>query len=265
MMKLSVAQFEPKLFDKKGNTERIIEMIGKSDADMIVFPELATTGYFFKGRAETLTYAEPFDGGESLSAVAEAARKADKAVVVGFAELAPNGDCFNSCALLLPEGERRLYRKSHLFYREKFCFAPGDTGFFTVKWKRFGVNIGMMICYDWRFPESARTLALRGADLIVCPSNLVTDVWHISMPSRALENKVYLAVANRVGEETRGEETLIYKGLSAIYGYNGALLAKAGATEEVEISAIIEPSETRNKSFNEFNNIFTDRRPELYA
>jgi predicted amidohydrolase len=79
----------------------------------------------------------------------------------------------------------------------------------------------MMICYDWRFPEATRSLAHAGADLIVCPSNLVTNVWHKVMPARALENKVYLAVANRIGIESKGEEELFFtnrEGYFEIYG-----------------------------------------------
>ena len=121
-----------------------------------------------------------------------------------------------------------------------------------------------MICYDWRFPEAARTLALRGADVIVCPSNLVTTVSHISMPSRALENKVYLAVANRTGAETRDDEELYFNGASAIYSYNGQQMAVADAQSDDTLIVDIDPVATRKKSFNAINDIFADRRPEMY-
>ena len=121
-----------------------------------------------------------------------------------------------------------------------------------------------MICYDWRFPEATRTLGLLGADVILCPSNLVTDVWNISMPSRALENKVYLAVANRTGTENRNDTELIFKGRSAIYSYNGSMMAEASPNDEEVITSEIFPKQTRKKSFNEINDIFKDRQKQWY-
>ncbi|MFW5702332.1 MAG: nitrilase-related carbon-nitrogen hydrolase, partial [Bacteroidota bacterium] len=135
---------------------------------------------------------------------------------------------------------------------------------FNIYYAPRDINIGTMICYDWRFPEAARTLALNGADLIICPSNLVTDVWHLVMPARALENKVYLAVANRIGRESSCGEELFFNGKSAIYGYNGQPMAIAGPEEEIVLSAEIDPAATRDKKFNEFNDLFSDRRPEMY-
>jgi len=84
------------------------------------------------------------------------------------------------------------------------------------------------------------------------------------MPARAIENKVYLAVINRIGRETNAEEELFFNGESAIYNYNGERLTVAGIDDEKVITAEIFPDKTRNKSFNEFNNIINDRRPELY-
>ena len=155
-------------------------------------------------------------------------------------------------------------RKTHLFYKEHFVFSKGNTGFFVVYDKKNQINIGTMICYDWRFPESSRTLGLKGADLIVCPSNLITDLWHKVMPARAIENKVYLAVANRTGIEKSGDEELLFKGESGIWDYKGKIMAKASAEKDEILFAEIFPERTRNKSFNEYNDIFKDRRPEYY-
>jgi predicted amidohydrolase len=121
-----------------------------------------------------------------------------------------------------------------------------------------------MICYDWRFPESARTLALKGADVIVCPSNLVTHVWRMAMPVRAFENKVYLAVANRTGAEHNAGEDVSFNGQTAIYSYTGTVLVDASATDDAVVIAEIDPSETRSKSFNSINDIMKDRREEWY-
>ena len=143
-------------------------------------------------------------------------------------------------------------------------FEPGDSSFFVIEDKQRDIRIGMMICYDWRFPEATRSLALAGADLIICPSNLVTNIWHKVMPARAIENKIYLAVANRIGREKRGDEQLFFNGESAVYAFNGDMLCKAGVEDIRIITATIDPSKTRDKSFNEINDIFTDRRPDMY-
>ncbi len=262
-MKIDVAQFCPKLFDKAYNLEKINDIIDKSSADVIVLPELATTGYFFTSRDEVAEYAETTSG-NTYSQWQKLAKDKDIIIVAGFAEKTED-KLFNSAAVIFPDAEfSSVYRKTHLFYRERFCFDMGDTGFNVTDYEDKNLRLGTMICYDWRFPEAARTLALKGADLIVSPSNLVTDVWHISTPSRALENKVYFAVANRIGTETREKEELYFNGKSAIYGYNGQLMAKAEEKTEEIISAEIDPAQTRNKSFNEFNDIFNDRQPDLY-
>lgn len=263
-MKISVVQFKPEFKNPYKNYDFMIEKIKRVDSDIIVFPELVSSGYYFRSINELLPYSEKFDS-ENINKIAGLAENTNKIIVFGFAELHKNGRIYNSAAMLFPDPSyNKVYRKSHLFYKESDVFTQGDTGFFVVDYKPMDLKLGTMICYDWRFPEAARTLALKGADLIVCPSNLVTDVWHISMPSRALENKVYLAVANRIGtEENQGEE-LLFNGKSAIYSYNGSAICFASKDSEDVISAEIEPSKTRDKSFNERNDIFNDRRKELY-
>lgn len=260
---VSCFQFAPVLQEKDRNIDYIFKKIDESDADILVFPELATCGYFFQSRDEVREIAESRDG-EFLKRIQEKAFKKDKIIVVGFAER--DGDkLYNSCVIAMPDAfKTRVYRKTHLFYKEKYCFDAGDTGFFVIEDEKRDIRIGAMICYDWRFPEASRTLGLLKADIIVCPSNLVTDVWHIAMPARALENKVYLAVANRTGTEKRGDEELLFKGKSAIYGYNGSALAIAGAETEEAITAEIEPFKTRDKSFNAENDIFKDRVTQFY-
>ncbi|MBU3742880.1 MAG: carbon-nitrogen hydrolase [Candidatus Kapabacteria bacterium] len=263
MMRLAVVQFRPALHAVHENLEFMVRTASDTDAHMIVFPELATSGYFFLSRDEVRVVAEPLTG-PSITALRDVAERMDRVIVVGFPEL--DGDVvYNSAAIIVPGQEPRAYRKTHLFYKERHCFAEGNSGFFVVNIPRLDCNLGTMICYDWRFPEAARTLALRGADLIVCPSNLVTNVSHISMPSRALENKVYLAVANRTGTETRGDEELLFNGASAIYGFNGQRMAEADDHSDAVLITDIDPAATRKKSFNSINDIFADRRPEFYA
>jgi predicted amidohydrolase len=263
MIKLSLVQLEPLFGNTKHNIEKLFHYANNVEADILVFPELCTTGYFFQSRKESASYSESFIG-KTVSDLQKLSTEQDKIIVFGFAE-SWKDKLFNSAAILFPEKElSRVYRKTHLFYKERFCFDPGDTGFFVIDYSRRDIRLGTMICYDWRFPEAARSLGLLGADLIVCPSNLVTHVWHKVMPARALENKCYLAVANRIGKEERNGEEVAFNGDSGIWSYNGDLITKAGSSDETVINTMIDPEKTRNKSFNEFNDIFGDRRPDMY-
>lgn len=266
MQSLTIAliQFEPRFGEKKNNLEKIQQLTRQLEADIIVLPELCTSGYFFTSRSEVEKIAEPANTGPSADFFKDLARRRNAVVIAGFAERDHN--ClFNSCLIQVPEEPlAKIYRKTHLFYKERICFDQGDTGFFVVQDKSRDVRIGPMICYDWRFPEAARVLALLGADIIVSPSNLVTDAWNLVMPARAIENKVYVAVANRVGSEKRDGEELLFKGNSAVYSYNGSKIAKAGLHGETVVRAEIYPVRTRDKSFNPLNDILTDRQPEHY-
>ena len=262
-MKVAGVQFKPIFKDKEANVGKITDYVKSIEADLIIFPELAISGYFFLDKKEVSQIAEDFNG-KTITHFQELSSRLDKILAIGFPEKVDD-KFYNSVALLFPDSRlSSCYRKTHLFYKEKFPFSPGDSGFFVVHDEKRDVNIGTMICYDWRFPEASRTLALMGADIIICPSNLVTSLWHVVMPARAIENKVYFAVINRVGRENRNGEELFFNGESAIYGYNGERLSKAGVDDEKVIFADIEPALTRKKSFNEFNDVFKDRRPEMY-
>jgi len=261
-MQLAAVQFCPVHRNVEVNTAFIVETIGQTNADVIVFPELATSGYFFTSRQSVSAVAEPV-GGHNITRIIHAANASNRVVVCGFAESA--GDkLYNSALIAVPGAAPRVYRKTHLFYKETLCFDEGDTGFFVVPVPQLNCTLGTMICYDWRFPESARALALQGADVIVCPSNLVTHIWRMAMPVRALENKVYLAVANRDGTETVHAEDVTFNGQSVIYGYNGEVLASAESTGNATLIVDIDPAATRNKKFNSVNDIFEDRRPGKY-
>jgi predicted amidohydrolase len=262
-MRVACLQFTPAWKDLDANTTTIMHGIIDADADVVVVPELATSGYFFLSREEARGLAEPL-GGDHMQAIAKTAIDAGKVVVCGFAE--QDGVALYNAALIAgPNIAPHSYRKTHLFYKERMCFDAGNTGFFCTPLPHLDCAMGTMICYDWRFPESARTLALQGADLVVCPSNLVTHLWRMAMPVRALENKVFLAVANRTGSEENGGETVSFNGLSAIYGTNGEILAETCATATSVIIAEFNPAEARTKSFNAINDVFADRRPEMYT
>lgn len=261
-MKVAVVQMQPVLGDLNANYQRICTLLTRAEADVVIFPELALSGYFFTDRQQLATIAiertSPILSDLSKIAVAQ-----QKVAIIGFPERDAD-HIYNTAVLLGYNTDRCYYRKTHLFYKERFIFDEGNTGFPVAQIGQGVLRIGLMICYDWRFPEAARTLALGGADLIACPSNLVTHVWRMAMPVRALENKVYLAVANRIGTESSNGETLSFNGRSAIYSYNGSLLAELPADTEGIAVAEIEPGKTRSKAFNPYNDIFADRRPWAY-
>lgn len=267
MLKISLVQFTPVMGDAQRNLQQITDLAKNVETDIIVLPELCTTGYSFVNAEEAMAAAEGPDG-KSVAFFKQLANQHNALVVAGFAER--SGDkVYNSAVIAVPGGGEKIYRKSHLFFREKLCFTRGDSGFFVVPHPFKDCKLGVMICNDWRYPEAARSLALLGADIIACPSNLVSDVWKGVMPARAIENKVFLAVANRCGTETRALEDgssqpLTFTGCSVLYNYAGEILEQAEKTGDHVITLEIDPLLTRDKSFNAFNNLLNDRRPDLY-
>ncbi len=262
-MKVAAIQFCPKHSSPDENLRSIEQYLRSTEADLIVFPELSTTGYCFQSFDETRALALPLSS-ERFNALQSLCDEQKKTVALGFIEC--EGDkVYNSCLILIPGiQQRHVYRKTHLFYKERYCFHEGNTGFKVFDDPQHGLRVGVMICYDWRFPESARSLALQSADIIVCPSNLVTHIWPKVMPARAIENKVYLIVANRWGAEQLAGEEIRFNGLSAIYSYNGEALVSSPAEGDSCIIAEVDPELTRNKSFNAENDILQDRRPQYY-
>lgn len=178
----------------------------------------------------------------------------------GFAEKSVN--FYNSAALIGPSGLVGLYRKIHLFNRENVLFTPGDFGFpvFDLPYGR----IGIMICFDWIYPESARSLALKGAQLIVHPSNLVLPDCPDAMITRCLENRVFTATADRVGKEKRSGNELRFIGTSEIVAPNGTVLCRLGDEKE-EISVVeIDLTLSNRKRINDHNDLLVDRRTRQY-
>ena len=164
-----------------------------------------------------------------------------------------------------PEGFIGRYRKSHLFYEREKDLDPGDNRGFRV----FDIGIarlGVMICFDWLFPEAARSLALLGADIICHPSNLVLPDCQKAMVTRSLENGIFSATANRIGAESRGgKETLSFTGESQILDNRGKVLTKM-KRDDTGISMIdIDVYKAYDKSITALNDRFEDRRPELYG
>lgn len=267
MVSVACIQTFPKYRDLAANLAEI-ELQAKSiDADILIFPELALTGYFFQSSEEMESLAATTGGAlaESLSRIA---RENSTAIITGFLEAA-NGKHYNSALAFDATGKLvGHYRKVHRFYYETQIFEQGDLGFpvFDLATRGGHVRTGMLVCYDWRFPEAARSLALQGAELIAMPSNIVTTtgMLHTTLQTRAFENKVALAFADRVGTETLGGETLTFRGESAIINYNGEIIAKASPDKPEAIIAELDLTKTRDKRFNQFNDLLEDRVPAAY-
>jgi predicted amidohydrolase len=260
-MRIALVQSAPAFGEVEANLESLRAAIRGHDADLYVLPELCLTGYDFLDAAEAAIFAQP-PGGPAVSALAEAATTRGAGVVFGFAEAATGGACFNSALLALPDGRRRVYRKTHLFAREKLLFSPGDSGFFVEDFR--GLRVGLAICFDWIFPESFRSLALRGADLVAHPANLVLPFCQRADFARAVENRVYVATANRVGAEDRTGRALGFTGESVVVAPGGEYLARL-SPDRPEVAVVdIDPQRSRDKRLNQWNSLFEDRRPEMY-
>lgn len=260
-MKIGYGQFSPEFGDRKANIHRTVSIVEAAKADLIVLPELCTTGYNFTSRGELAILAEEVPDGPSCTAWSACARKTGTTIVAGIAEKA--GDSlFNSCVLITGDGVRATYRKVHLFFRENRIFSPGRE--FPVV-EIDGVNIGLMICFDWAFPEAARTLALAGADIICHPSNLVLHLCQDAMVTRCIENRLFAVTANRYGTEDRGGLSLTFSGASQITAPDGQRLAVATKAEDTIAVVEIDPADARNKMITEFNHVIDDRRPGAYG
>ena len=267
-MRIALLQYDSKYLETERNLDAVEDLLGNMEADLIVLPELFTSGYFFQSTADARSAAEPIPGGPTVQRLILWANASGGTFVAGLVEEAANGTLYNSAVVVTPRGWLGTYRKTHLFYEEKLHFAPGDSGFpvFTVT-DRVGkaYRLGVMICFDWYFPEAARSLALAGADVIAHPSNLVRPDCPRSMPIRALENHVFTATANRIGRETKGEEVLTFIGQSLICDPSGQVLASASHTETELLSVEIDPATARDRQITAHNHLFEDRRPEFYG
>jgi len=259
-LRAAVVQTEPVFGDVQANVEQALDLI-PAGCDLAVLPELFSTGYQFRSRAEAAELAEPLPDGPTAVRMIEFAAANRVAIVAGIAETG-NNCLYNSCLLARPDGGIAVYRKTHLFWEEKLCFAPGDSGFAVHD--AAGARVGMMICFDWIFPESARTLAMAGAGIICHPSNLVLPHCPDAMITRCIENRVFAITANRVGVENRTGRRLRFIGLSRIVSPRGEILVGLDETETGAAVAEIDTIET-DKSITPLNDLWEDRRPELYG
>jgi predicted amidohydrolase len=262
-MRVGYFQFDPVFGEILRNLDLVTARLEAVDADLIVLPELFATGYQFVSKEEVLRLAEPVPDGATTKRLGDIARRRGFTIVAGLPERA-GAHCYNSAVVVGPRGFIGCYRKTHLFFEETLFFAPGDTGFHV--WDVGIAKVGVMICFDWFYPEAARTLALLGADIIAHPSNLVLPHCPDSMVTRCLENRVFSVTANRIGSEARGgKDRLTFIGMSEIVSPRGRILYRA-APEAEDLSIVeIDPTEARTKTLNSYNDLLRDRRPTLYG
>jgi predicted amidohydrolase len=266
--KISAVQMGCALGDVPGNLAAVRAKLGEcaaAGARLAVFPECILSGYCFASKDEGLKHAITFPGPES-EALASDCRRLGVFTVVGALERGEGSALFNSAALVGPQGLVSVYRKIHLPFLgvDRFTtpggrpFAVHDLG---------GLRVGMSICYDGSFPESARVLTLLGADLVVLPTNWPSTARGVceACVVRAMENHVYYAAVDRIGEE-RGYR---FKGESVILAPGGEVLASAGL-EEAVLYAEADPRKARDKKViripgeHEMDRL-ADRRPEMYG
>jgi 5-aminopentanamidase len=242
-----------------------IEAAAEAGAHVVVLPELCVSGYVFADAEEARSLAEPLDG-PTVGAWARLARERELVIVGGLCELA--GELHNSAVILDPGGMRAVYRKAHLWDRERLIFAPGADPPPVVD--TAAGRIGVVICYDLEFPEWIRVAALRGAELLCSPVNWPDGPRPASerpaevvrVQAAASTNRIFVAACDRAGHE-RGIDWI---GGSVIVGPDGYPLAgPVCADEVVTLTARCPLIDAHDKWVSERNDVLADRRPELYA
>lgn len=266
---VACCQFAPVIGAVEGNRKRAetaIEEAAREGAQIVVLPELCNSGYVFADAEEARRLGEPVDG-PTVSGWMRLARAHELVVVGGICELDADGVLRNSAVLIDAGGLQAVYRKAHLWDREGVVFAAGrdvppviDTAL---------GRLGVMVCYDLEFPEWVRVAGLAGAELLCAPCNWPAlrrpagerpgEVTRVQ--AAAATNRMFIAACDRVGPE-RGVD---WTGASLIVDCDGFPLAgPAQSGESVTLIASCRLADARDKSLNERNDVFADRRPELY-
>ena len=259
-------QTQPKFGKNEENVEEAIRIASKVKADLYVFPELCNSGYAFRTKEEAVQLSESLESGVSVERFLSFSEKRKCSVVAGLAEKDRNDVTYNSSVIIERGKILGSYRKMHLFYRERLWFAQSDDGFKVFDLESLNCKIGVLICFDWIFPEASREVTLMGADVICHPSNLVLPgKAQVGMMTRAFENKIFVITANRVGSENRGpKDKFKFTGFSQIISPKMEKLASANGTEKVARAARLDISLARNKNATSMNNLLEDRRLMFY-
>ncbi len=258
-MKIAIIQFEPLLGKLKQTMSKLSSLLSTcKDADLIILPELANSGYNFNSKEEALEYSEDLKNSEFVNFLIENVKKLNAGIVAGINER--DGEKLYNSAILVDEtGVIGKYRKLHLFLNEPDFFEKGDTGLPIFDFK--GYKIGMLICFDWMIPEIWRQMALNNVDLICHPSNLVLPYAQSVIPAYAIINHIYIATANRIGTE-RG---VTFSGQSIVANPFGIVIGQLSKTKEEVLIVDVNLELSRNKNITERNHLFDDRRLDVFC
>lgn len=266
-------------WDTEANIDLAEALVGEAagqGANIVLLQELFETPYFCpEQKQELFRLARPFKDNPVIGRFAALAKRHEIVIPVSFFEHAGN-NYYNSLAIIDADGAvLGCYRKSHIpqgpGYEEKFYFSPGNTGF-RVWHTRFG-TIGAGVCWDQWFPECARSLVVRGAEILLYPTAIGSephdpaydsrDQWRRAMQGHAASSMVVLATSNRIGVEKSAAATLTFYGSSFIADHTGAIVAEAGRDQQAVITASFDLDEIRAQ--RAAWGLIRDRRPDLYG
>jgi len=260
-MRIGFLQLRPKFGATKTNVRKAVTILSRVSDATIVLPELFNTGYLFRNEQELASLAERVPGGYTTTELKKIAKRKHLHLVFGIAQKHKR-NYYNAAVYISPKGKVEIYQKVHLFEREKLFFTRGKS-FKVIPTGE--AKLGLMVCFDWIFPEVSRLLTLRGANILCHPSNLVLPYAQDAMKTRCIENRVFSVTANRIGTERRGTVTLTFTGGSQIVSPSGEVLASAGDRSESLKVVDINIEEAKNKNVTPSNNIIDDRVPSSYA
>ncbi len=261
-MRIGFVQTSPVYGRIESNVSRAVDMIKSADADLLVLPELFSTGYLFPDRRELFELAEPVPGGPTCRRMIDVAGSTGTAIVFCIAEKSGQ-KLYDSAVFTTGKGDCAVYRKLHLFSGEKSYFDPGDLPLEVHEFR--GLKLGMMVCFDWVFPEVCRVLALKGAHVVCHPSNLVLHYCQEVMRARSIENRIFTITANRVGSDASSGRSVSFTGCSQITDPRGELLSRANESSELVQVVDVDLRHAESKLITEANDVLADRRPEYYG
>jgi len=259
MLKVAQIQLSPRLGDLSYNIQNANDLIEKSaNAKLVILPELANTGYNFIDRNHALELADTTAKSEYIEMLADNARRQQQFIISGFHEL-DKDELFNTSILVGPNGEFGKYRKIHLFMNEKEIFSKGNLG--LPVFEMDGIKLGMLICFDYLFPEVWRIMGLKSAQIIAHPSNLVTYKAFKVVPAQAVINRFFIFTTNRIGTE----RDISFSGRTFAVDPEGDVIAEASAKKEEILFTEIDPGLAHDKMITEKNHVLKDRFPEEYT
>lgn len=263
-IRVGVVQNVPEFGNVEKNLDAVHSLLfGQGDfrAELIVLPELFATGYQFISKSEVEELSED-ENGRTAGFLKEISKKSGAIVVAGLPIRRKRG-VTNGALVVSGDHILASYDKIHLFEDERDFFVGGEKSLPVIP-TPFG-PLGVMICFDWLFPEALRSLSLGGALIVAHPSNWVLPFGPQGMILRSVENRIFTVTANRVGREERGgKPPLSYIGQSQIVGPMGDLIVRAGSECPEVLSARISPNEALSKKVSVKSDFFEQRRPDLY-